>query len=52
MRLRVRVNDELVRWILGLGPSAIVVAPISLRDAVVAMAKEIQEKNSKRIAVA
>ncbi len=40
LSMEVRMNDELVRWILGLGACAEVISPQSLRDLV---AKEITE---------
>jgi predicted DNA-binding transcriptional regulator YafY len=41
LNLEVRVNDELARWVLGLGPSAKVVAPSELKQRVQELAKEI-----------
>jgi predicted DNA-binding transcriptional regulator YafY len=47
-KLRVRVNDELARWVLGLGPSAMVVSPTELRDMVVSLASSVKNKNSQK----
>lgn len=41
VRLRVKVNEELARFVLGLGPDARVVAPLALRDMVREMAERI-----------
>ena len=41
VRLRVKVNEELARFVLGLGPVARVVAPLALRDMVREMAERI-----------
>lgn len=41
LKLKVRVNDELARWVLGLGPSAEVLAPPNLRERVRVLASEI-----------
>ena len=44
--LEVRLNDELARWILGLGPAATVVEPKELKDLVKKLAKDISGKAS------
>lgn len=41
LKIRVRVNDELARWILSLGPAARVVAPENLQTMVSQAADEI-----------
>jgi predicted DNA-binding transcriptional regulator YafY len=46
LQLEVRVNDELARWILGLGPAALVKAPKNLADLVKQLAEEVVEKAS------
>lgn len=43
-KMHVKINDELARWILGLGPSADVQAPAELREMVTSSALEIVEK--------
>jgi len=45
LKLNVRLNDELVRWILGLGPDAFVESPHSLRVRVQNMALAIAKAN-------
>lgn len=42
--LEVRINDELARWVLGLGPSAKVKAPLSLQKRIKDLAQEISQK--------
>ncbi|MBK7962518.1 MAG: WYL domain-containing protein [Bdellovibrionales bacterium] len=44
-KMHVRVNDELARWILGLGPAADVHQPAELRDLVTTAALAIAGKN-------
>lgn len=44
LRMRVRVNDELVRWVLGLGADAVVLRPESLRERVGRAAGQIAAK--------
>lgn len=41
MKLNVKINDELVRWILSLGPSVVEIEPPKLRHQVGSMAEEI-----------
>ncbi len=41
LKMRVRINDELARWVLGLGPSAQVLAPSRLASLVESMAGEV-----------
>lgn len=47
VRLRVRVNDELARWVLGLGPDAEVVSPKTLRARVSELADLIANRTRK-----
>jgi predicted DNA-binding transcriptional regulator YafY len=44
LKMDVRLNDELARWILGLGPSATVKAPAKLVRMVAEMATQVGEK--------
>jgi predicted DNA-binding transcriptional regulator YafY len=46
LKMKVRVNDELVRWIMGLGAAAVVVSPDGLRKSVCEMAQKVMERNS------
>ena len=41
LSMKVKMNDELVRWVLGLGLSAQVIAPVALQRLVYESAKEI-----------
>lgn len=41
LKLRVRINDELARWVLGLGPDAEVIQPATLTDRVHSLASAI-----------
>jgi predicted DNA-binding transcriptional regulator YafY len=50
LKMRVRVNDELSRWVLSLGPSAQVIAPLALKDSVIAMATAIANPKVKKSA--
>jgi predicted DNA-binding transcriptional regulator YafY len=47
LRMQVMVNDELARWVLGLGPAAQVIAPSELRDAVTTLAHSILDTYRK-----
>lgn len=40
LKMHLKINDELARWVIGLGPSAKVVTPPSLRDPVLNMLNE------------
>jgi predicted DNA-binding transcriptional regulator YafY len=44
LHLEVRINDELARWVLGLGPHATVKAPSELQEMVSKLAHEISRK--------
>lgn len=48
LKLNVRINDELARWVLGLGPSATVLSPEPLIELVQLLAEEVAGKYSKR----
>lgn len=47
LKFNVRVNDELARWVLGLGPSATVLGPESLIEMVRVIAQEVVGKYTK-----
>lgn len=49
LKLRVKVNEELARWVLGLGPSAQVLQPSSLQALVAQLAVQIAEHYQKPI---
>jgi len=44
IKMNVRINDELARWVLSLGPSATVVAPAPLSALVESMAAQVARK--------
>lgn len=46
IKMRVKINDELARWILGLGPSAKVYEPQRLQSLVVELANQIVANNT------
>lgn len=48
LKLRVRVNDELARWVLGLGPDAEVIKPSTLSDRVNALASAIVNRKKTK----
>ncbi|NJM10419.1 MAG: WYL domain-containing protein [Bdellovibrionaceae bacterium] len=49
-KFKVKVNDELVRFVLSIGPSATVIKPIELRNAVVHGAEKILDCYKKSAA--
>ena len=48
LKLNVRVNDELARWVLGLGPSARIISPNQLREKILEMNEQIKINNSNK----
>jgi predicted DNA-binding transcriptional regulator YafY len=48
LKLQVRINDELARWVLSLGPSATVVGPPQLTSLVEKMALEVAGKYRRK----
>lgn len=44
LKLRVKINDELARWVLGLGPTAKVLEPVSLQGLVEKMASQVANR--------
>ncbi len=48
LKLNVRVNDELARWVLSLGPSATVLSPSGLVEMVESLAVQVAQKYAKR----
>jgi predicted DNA-binding transcriptional regulator YafY len=47
LTLQVKVNDELARWVLSLGPAANVVKPQALRDRIAVISEEIAKAYRK-----
>ena len=45
--MTVRVNDELARWVMGLGDSAVVVTPLELAEKIKKQALAISKKYKK-----
>jgi len=50
-RMYVNINDELIRWILGLGPAAKVISPLSLAQSVQDAAEAISQHYAAKKAV-
>ncbi|MCB0342640.1 MAG: WYL domain-containing protein [Pseudobdellovibrionaceae bacterium] len=50
LRMHVKINEEFVHWVLSLGPSATVVAPDSLKQAVLTTAQSILSNYNKKAA--
>ena len=48
LKMEVKVNDELARFVLGLGPTAVVLKPNALLSRVEEMAGEILNRNKKK----
>ena len=48
--LSVKTNDELARWILGLGPAARVVSPLTLKQKVISLAQAIVDQSKLKSA--
>lgn len=49
LRMHIRINEELARWVLGLGPAATIVSPQSLMNLVGDQANAIIEKSRSGI---
>ena len=50
LKMQVKINDELARWVLGLGPAATVISPANLKLRIAELAREILKSNSDEAA--
>lgn len=48
IKMNVRINDELARWVLSLGPSATVMAPAALSELVESLAAQVANKYQQK----
>jgi predicted DNA-binding transcriptional regulator YafY len=48
IKMHVRINDELARWVLSLGPSATIIAPAALTSLVESMAAQVVSKYQQK----